>query len=92
MFNLSSSGLTKQGSLTAFSFVVSRFNATLSQNNPLQSRSCLRRYVSISKEGLNWVKDVVLIVVEEKYLETQMSASFIVRRVIILMTSTIIVF
>jgi hypothetical protein len=43
-----SNPITKQGSLTAFPFRVLRFNATLPQNNPLQSRSCLRRYVSIN--------------------------------------------
>lgn len=36
--------LTMPSSLTAFPFLVLRFNATLPQNNPLQSRSCWRRY------------------------------------------------
>ena len=44
-------------SLTAFSFLVLRFNATLPQNNPLQSRSCLRRYVG-SAFGLKYFKNV----------------------------------
>lgn len=35
--------VTKQASLTAFPFLVLRFNATPPQNNPLQSRSYLRR-------------------------------------------------
>jgi len=47
-----------QISLTAFPFLVLRFNATLPQNNALQSRSCLRRYATkySSNEGINMTK------------------------------------